>query len=113
MSSRLHMSPEPDGGTAGGGGPEDDPRFPRIALRSQGLLTLAFGVALGIAFMIFFALLRWSTPTGPVAEFVAHVNPNLWLSFLFGFVGGTVMAGIYNLLVLRRLNLFGLESNLD
>ena len=69
---------------------------------------------MGIAFMIFFGMLRLFSPTGAVADFISQVNPNLWLSFLFGFVGGSVMAGIiYNVLVLRRLNLFGLESNLD
>ena len=33
--------------------------------------------------------------------------------FLAGFIVGTITAGIYNLLVVRRVNLFGLESSMD
>ncbi len=115
MPSQLDIAPEgstPGGG--GGGGPEDDPRSPQIVLRTQGLLTLAVGFALGAAFVVLFLLIRmFGAPTGAVADFVRDVNPNLWFSFLAGFVGGTVMAAVYNLLVVRRLNLFGLESSAD
>jgi hypothetical protein len=109
--------PSQTGGTGGsGGGTEDDPNFPRIALRSQGLLATAFGFAFGLTFMLFFAIFRVfgaSNPQGTMARFVAEINPNLWLSFLYGFISGTVIAVVYNILVMRRLNLFGLESNAD
>ena len=109
--SLNHIGPEESGGSPGGG--PEDPRNPRLALRSQGLLTLAFGIALGIAFIILFKLIQIFEPTGPIAELFTNVKFNLWRSFLFGFVGGTITAGIYNFLILRRLNLFGIEPNLD
>lgn len=120
MPSRLGITPTSAG--SGGSGappppppnPEDDPNFRGVSLRSQGLLTLAFGFATGIAFMLFFWLIRsYATPTGVVRDFVMQVNPNLGLSFLLGFLGGTLLAAVYNLLVVRRLNLFGLESSAD
>ncbi|MDZ7288917.1 MAG: hypothetical protein ONB44_03985 [candidate division KSB1 bacterium] len=114
MASQLDIAPEGTTGGGGSGGGPEDPRSPQIVLRSQGLLALAFGFALGITFMIFFGIFRlFGAPAEALKEFVAHVNPNLWLSFLYGFIGGTVVAAIYNLLVVRRLNLFGLESSAD
>ncbi len=115
MNSLLNVSAEgQSSGGSPGGGPEDDPNFRGVALRAQGLLTLACGFALGIAFMLFFWLIRsFGTPTGVVRDFVDHVNPNLWFSFLLGFLGGTLLAAVYNLLVVRRVNLFGLESSAD
>jgi len=114
MESRIFIAAEESTGGSGGGGPEDQPGFVRVALRSQGLLTLALGMAMGLAFMVFFGLVReLGAPTGAVADFVAEINPNLWLSFVAGFVGGTILAAVYNLLVVRRLNLFGLESSAD
>ncbi len=104
---------------AGGahGGTEDDPNFPRVVLRSQGLLATAFGFAFGLTFMLFFAFFRVfgakANPNGTMARFVAEINPDLWLSFLYGFIAGTAIAVVYNILVMRRLNLFGLESNMD
>jgi hypothetical protein len=97
-----------------GGGTEDDPNFPRQALRSQGLLAIAFGFALGITFMIFFGIFNRLPELAPFVEKAFWENfANLWFSFLYGFVCGTILAVIYNLLVLRRLNLFGLESSAD
>jgi nitrate reductase gamma subunit len=114
MSSQLDIAPEGSTGPGSGGGGPEDPGTPQIVLRTQGLLTLAVGFALGVAFMVLFWFIRaFGAPTGAVADFVAQINPNLWLSFLLGFVGGTVMSAIYNLLVVRRLNLFGLDSSVD
>lgn len=110
----IDAPPAGTGGGGSGGGPEDDPRSPQIIARTQGVLALAFGFALGVAFMVLFWLIRtFGAPTGAVADFVRDLNPNLWLSFLFGFIGGTIAAAIYNFLVLRRLNLFGLDSSAD
>lgn len=115
MQSLLNISAE---GTTGDGysgpPPEDDPNFTGVLMRSQGLLTLAFGFALGVTFMLlFWFVATFGSPTGAVQQFLSQVNPNLWLSFAIGFLGGTVLAGIYNLLTVRQLNIFGLESSLD
>lgn len=99
-----------------GGGPEDDPRYPRSGLQAYGLTTLAFGVALGLTFMLFFGIFRsLGTPIAALQEFVSAtpLATNLLLSFLYGFVGGLSIAAIYNLITLRRLNLFGIEGTLD
>jgi hypothetical protein len=101
-------------GQAGAPPCEDDPRTPKIILRSQGLLAFAFAVALGITFMLFFGLFRIAgAPNGELADFVANLGLNLWMSFLYGFIGGLAIAVVYNLLVIRQLNLFGLEGGAD
>ncbi len=93
---------------------EDDPRTPKIILRSQGLLALAYGLALGITFMIFFGIFRLiGAPTGELSDFVSNLRLNLWLSFIYGFIGGLAIAVVYNILVVRRLSLFGLEGGAD
>ncbi|MDZ7260954.1 MAG: hypothetical protein ONB05_02385 [candidate division KSB1 bacterium] len=113
MRSFLNITPE-DRPPDPGDGPEDDPRFPARTLRSHGFLALAFGFALGLTLMIFFGLFRaFGAPTSGLADFVSRVNPNLWLSFLCGFIGGTLISAIYNFLIFRRLNLFGLDRNMD
>ncbi len=101
----------------GSGGPipcEDEPRTPKGVLRSQGLLALAFGFALGVTFLLFFGLFRLvGAPSGTLSAFVADLRLNLWLSFIYGFIGGLTIALVYNLLVVRRLSLFGLEGGAD
>ncbi|MDZ7362577.1 MAG: hypothetical protein ONB46_17915 [candidate division KSB1 bacterium] len=94
------------GSGSGGGDPpaEDDPRFPRFGLRAQGLLAIAFGIALGLAFLLFYFILRVRAAT-----FIDGLHLTAWWSFVYGFIGGFVIAVIYNMLVLRRLNLFGLD----
>jgi len=113
MQGFLNISPD-EMGSRDGGGPEDDSRFPSLALRSHGFIALTFGFALGLTFMIFFGLFRLiGAPTTNLGYFVSRINPNLWLSFLYGFLGGTLISGIYNCLIFRRLNLFGQDRNLD
>ena len=103
-----------EGEGVGGGGPDEDPRFPSRTLRSHGFISLAFGFALGLTLMIFFGLFRaFGAPTESLEQFIADVNPNLWYSFLSGFIGGTLISAIYNFLIFQRLNLFGLDRNLD
>lgn len=98
----------------GGGGPDDPTRVSEFIQRSQGFLLLAFGFALGLCLMVFFGIFnRFGAPIPAWQPFFNQVNPNLWLTFLYGFIGGTVVSGIYNILVVRRLNLFGLESSSD
>src|SRR5574341_46652 len=94
---------------------EDDPRTPKIVLRSQGLLALAFGFALGITFMIFFGFFKLAKlypssklaalfhVSGEMSNFVSDLGLKLWMSFLYGFIGGIAIAVVYNILVVRRL----------
>ena len=92
-----------------GPNPDDPTRGPGAILRSQGFLLLAFGFALGLCLMVFFGIFhRFGAPIAAWQPFFNQVNPNLWVTFLYGFIGGTVVSGIYNVLVVRRLNLFGL-----
>lgn len=96
-------------GPGGGGGPEDEPGSTRYVIRTQGLMPLAFGVALGLVFIVFFLLQGIIS----VPAILLSGIDSLWESFLVGFVPGIIIAAIYNMLVVRRLNLFGLESNAD
>ncbi len=112
MNSIQYVSPgDGDAGSTGGGGPEDDPRFPRQSFRASGLMAVAFGLAMGLTFMVFFLLFKWFGTPAPGFNFLFETYfPNIWKAFLIGFGGGTVLSGIYNMLMIRRLNLFGLES---
>jgi len=111
----LHIAADEDGSSAGGGGgPDVENRFPERVLRSHGFLALAFGFALGLTLMIFFGLFRlMKAPPLGLEAWIAKVHPNLWFTFLMGFIGGTLISAIYNFLIFRRLNLFGLDRNLD
>lgn len=111
MRSFLNISPEDP--AARGGGSDDDSQFPVRTLAQHGFLSLAFGFALGITLMIIFGLLQFtSLPDGQIKNFIGTPF-NLWLSFLIGLIAGTLLAGIYNFLIFRRINLFGLDRNLD
>jgi hypothetical protein len=113
MDSRLDISPG-EGQSEGGGGPDYDGRFTARTLRRHGFLALAFGFALGLTFMIFFGLFQFvEAPTAGLRSFAASGLYNLMLSFLYGFIGGTLLAAMYNLLMFKRLNLFGLDRNMD
>ncbi len=109
----FYISPESEGGR-GGGGPDVDDRFPERTLRSHGFIAVAFGLALGLTAMICFALLRFmkGLPSG-LKAWVTEVHPNLWFTFLVGFIGGILISAIYNFLLYKRINLFGLDRNLD
>ena len=113
MRSFLSIAADEEGAEPGGG-PDDDSRFPARTLRSHGFLALAFGFALGLTFMIFFGLFSlMNEPPFNLKDWIEHVNPNLWLTFLYGFIGGTLISATYNFLIFRRLNLFGLDRNVD
>lgn len=93
---------------------EDEPKTPKIVLRSQGLLALAFGFALGTTFLLFFGLFHLvGAPSGTLATFVADLKLGPLRSFFYGFIGGLTIALVYNLLVVRRMSLFGLEGGAD
>ena len=87
---------------------EDDQRSPQAGLRAQSLLALAFGIALGITSLIFYFILQ-----DRALAFITGLSLSPWTSFLYGFIAGTVIASIYNILVVRRLNLFGLDYYAD
>ena len=116
MKSINIISPE-QGSTKGGGGPEDDPRYPRVALRWQGLLTLAFGFALGVALVVVYLLLQLPIIPQQLSDLFPRVQNTLILNLIFyfgiGFVSGTFIAAFYNMLVVRRFNLFGMEIGTD
>jgi hypothetical protein len=113
MRSSLDIAPG-ELGSRDGGGPDDDGRFSSLALRSHGFIALSFGFALGLTCIIFFAIFRFlGAPTTGLVDFVSKTYPNLMLCFIYGFIGGTIIAGIYNSLIFRRFNLFGLDRNMD
>ena len=107
------ISPEP---LSSGGGPDDPTRGGQVFIRSQGFLMIAFGIALGLTLMLLFWILNRNPALihdfGDLITFVSDFS-NIWKSFVYGLVGGIILSGIYNLLVVRRLNLLGLESALD
>jgi len=100
------------GHTSGSGGgdppPVDDPRIPKAGLGAQGLLAIAFGFALGLTFLLFYFILH-----ARAASFIDGLNLTPWLSFIYGFIAGTIIAVIYNILVVHRINLFGLDHYTD
>ena len=99
MKSLLYVSP--DEGSTGSGGKGGDPNDPKRALLTQGFISLAFGVALGFALVVF----QWiSTKIGSVSPILTTwmSSINWWEVFLFGLVVGTVTACVYNLLVARK-----------
>ncbi len=114
----LNINPTDKSTVPGSGGPEDDPNYPHRNLATHGLVATAFGIALGIAMVIISLILKQLTLSGPLADILnAYSTQTLWLDmvivFVSGFVGGTILAFIYNLLVVKRLSLFGTESNLN
>lgn len=117
---RLTIAPgtEGEGGGPVGGArdPNDDIRLPERMVQSRGFLALAFGFALGLTLMILFLLLRWVGFTNLVpalADFLSHIHPNIWFTFLFGFILGTLFSAIYNFLMFQRINLFGLDREVN
>ena len=107
----------------GGGGPEDDPRHSAKAIRTNGLSVFAFAIALALVFAMFFGVFEAylhpeidesaSTLDG-FLKLIASVEPEEWYAYiLYGFFMGAAIAGIYNLLVVRRINIFGMESSAD
>ncbi|MEE4310637.1 MAG: hypothetical protein V2J62_02100 [candidate division KSB1 bacterium] len=110
-----YISPvEGEGGGRGGGGPEEDRRFAVNAVQSRGLITVAFGLALGFSLLIFSFLLKWGGIT--VAQNILEdVGCRCFPCCIFGigFVFGILIAAIYNLLLFKHLNLFGTDLNMD
>lgn len=110
----AYISPDEGSSSSGGGLPDDPTRDPGLVRRSQGFLAIAFGLALGLCLMVFFGIFHiYHAPIDGWEPFFSLVTPNLWLTFLYGFVGGSLIAGFYNMLVIRRLQFFGLVNKSD
>ena len=111
MRRFLHIAPDEES-TKSGGGPDVPGAGPAGGSRSQGFLAAAFGIAAGLTFMLLYGLLHLPLFKGLLPEITGTFD-NIWLWFLTGFIGGTFISLVYNLLVSYRLNLFGLERNVD
>ena len=113
MSQSQYISSERS--TPPGGGPEDRSSKSVSSLGSQGLLALAFGFALGLTLIIVYFVFKLSFFPREINTLLPDLDAgnfmNLVYYFLMGFVPGTILAMIYNVLVLRRFNLFGLEQS--
>ncbi len=100
-----------------GEAPEDSPRYTRSLFRTQGLLTLAFGFAFGITLVVLYFVLLLLGSNNPLpfpnAGAAENITETVLILFVIGFIAGTLVAAVYNLLVVRRLNLFGLESSTE
>jgi hypothetical protein len=110
-----HINPG-DASGRGGGGPEDDRRYPEIAARTHGLVVLAFGLALGITFLLFYGWFNLIPPQEPniFTTFVLSIEPQYWITyFLYGFIAGVIIATIYNVLVVNRISIFGTDISMD
>ena len=111
MDQSQYVSPERS--TPPGGGPEGNSSRSMASLGSQGLLALAFGFALGLTFVIIYFVFKLSffpeQISGLLPELASGDLLNAIYYFLFGLVPGTILSMVYNILVLRRLNLFGIE----
>lgn len=122
-STRRYLGINPEATQAPGGSkkPEDEPRFGFGSTRETGFLVFSFGIAFALALL----MLSWMIHILPgdqpqTTEFLkasALLGTGFWVNFgitlAVGFVAGIILSLVYNLLVLQRLNLFGLESSLD
>lgn len=116
MAGVNYIAPEESGGGRGGG-PEDNSRYPQIATKEQGFLAIAFGLALGLTLIILYLLLQ--IPWLP--ESITKILPTFWGNILYtigvyfigGLVIGSVLSVIYNLLLHKRFDLFGLDHSID
>ena len=115
MKSLLNISPglRPPGG--GGGGPEGEGQSGNDMVRSQGILSLAFGFALGMALAVFYLIIY----LGNLSPVILSMLPgfsllvHLAICFIVGFICGTLISIIYNLIIVRRFNLFGIDRGID
>jgi len=116
MQASYFVSPSDTCGKTGGC-PEDDPRYPQSIIPSRGLSVIAFSFALALTFLLLFVFvetIKGCASENQLYDFVLSVKPKEWLSYLaYGGAAGVIIAGIYNMLVVKALNLFGLESGLE
>ena len=108
----------PTGSTGGtGGGPEDNSRYPQIAVKQQGFLAIAFGLALGLTLIVLYLLLRIPRLPETFTLFMPTFWGNVFYSIITYFVGGVIIGSvlsiIYNLLLHKRFDMFGIEHTMD
>jgi putative flippase GtrA len=114
MKSLLNISPGlriPPGG----GGPEGEGQSGNDIVRSHGLLSLAFGFALGVALLVLYLIIYLANLSPVILNMLpgSSLVADLIICFIVGFVCGTIISIIYNLLIVRRVNLFGIDRGLD
>jgi len=113
----IYLYPEKTG--SGGTGPEDDPQYAARSIRTNGLSVIAFGVTLAFTFLFLFiavGLLKASPLflDNELHSFSTAIKPLNWLSYiLYGFFTGAAIAGIYNMLVVKTFNKWGIENSVD
>jgi hypothetical protein len=117
MRSATYFSPSDTCGKTGGC-PEEDPRYPQSVLPSRGFSVLAFAFALAVTFLFIFAVVDILKSGGAVLtnfeQFVLAVKPEFWLTYIiYGAITGALISSIYNLMVVKNLNLFGLEVGIE
>ncbi|MBN1407615.1 MAG: hypothetical protein JW956_07500 [Calditrichaceae bacterium] len=116
MSSMRYISPE-ETSPGKGIGPEDNSHYPQNATKQQGFLVSAFGLALGFTLVILYLLLRIPYLPEKFIEFM----PTFWGSIVYsiivyftgGIVVGCLLSILYNLLLHKRFELFGIEHSID
>ena len=115
MKSLLNISPGHRTPPPGGGGPEGEGQSGNGVVRSHGVLSLAFGFAVGVALLVLYLIIYLANLSTAVVNLLPGPSllMNLLICFVVGFVGGTIISVIYNLLIVRRLNLFGLDRGVD
>lgn len=101
-----------DQGNSNGGSGGDGGNNNNAVIRTHGFIAAVFGFALGVLLMVFFAIFHFGSPLpfSGLETFVKDFN-NIWTTFIYGFIGGTVFSAVYNMLMIRRLNLFGLDRD--
>ena len=115
MKSLLDVSPGLGAPPPGGGGPEGEGQSGNDIVRSHGVLSLAFGFAAGVALLLIYLIIYLGSLSAAIVNLLpgSSLAFNLLICFVTGFVCGTIISVIYNLLIIRRLNLFGLDRNVD
>lgn len=109
MSNFYLFGPDPTK-PPGGGGPEDESRIALYQARVQGFIVIICGFAVGLTLLILSLLLNQYNLFNNMPTIKALA---WWEVFLIGFIAGTIFSIIYNLLIVRRFNLFGYEREVD
>lgn len=113
--------------SGGGGGTDEHPGFPDLELRSHGIVVVIFGIAFGLASFFAYYILSYTVEKNGdhikasfssdfftiIKELLNNSFSTALLFFVGGLVFGTMLAGLYNVLIFRRLNLFGIDRTLD
>ena len=115
MKSLLNISPAEKTPPGGGGGPEGEGQSGNDIVRSHGLLSLAFGFALGIALLVLYLIIYLANLSPVILNLIpgSSLIVQLVICFIVGFVCGTLISIIYNLIIVRRFNLFGIDRAVD